>query len=107
MADKPKKIVKKVVNVANFEDLSEEEQDKILDRIIDGVDEEAGTTTDDEDPNPPEKEKPIRVQFQKGVTSREILTEIKSIQDGWAKEFPERAHRLYPTVFDEQGNRIK
>jgi hypothetical protein len=54
LADKqiPKKFVKKVANAANFEDLSEEEQDKILDRIIDGVDEEAGITTDDEDSAP-------------------------------------------------------
>jgi uncharacterized protein (UPF0335 family) len=52
MADKKevKKVVRKVINVKNFEDLSEEEQDKILDRIIDGIDEEAGTETpEDED----------------------------------------------------------
>ena len=52
-------------------------------------------------------EKPVRVQFQHGVTSREILKGIKQVQDEWAKKFPERAHRLYPTVWDENGDRIK
>ncbi|MBP6177961.1 MAG: hypothetical protein KA480_06525 [Anaerolineales bacterium] len=99
--------VKKVVNQAKFKDLSMEEQDKILDRIIDGVNEEAGTTTEDEDPTLLEKEKLVRVQFQKDVTAQEILAGIKEAQDKWAKKFPERAHKLYPKVFDEQGNRIK
>jgi hypothetical protein len=108
MANKPKqKVVKKIVNVKNFSDMTEEEQDKILDRIIDGVDEEAGTTTNDEDTSPPEKEKPVRVQFQKDVTSQEILAGIKGAQDEWARKFPERAHRLYPTVWDKDGNRIQ
>lgn len=52
-------------------------------------------------------EKPVRVQFQKGVTSQEILYEIKKMQDEWAKEDTARAHRLYPQVYDEKGDRIK
>jgi hypothetical protein len=52
-------------------------------------------------------EKPIRVQFQKDVTAEGILSEIKKLQDEWAKKDPARAHRLYPNVYDEKGDRIK
>jgi hypothetical protein len=70
--------------------------DKELDETLDAV---LGPEDD--------KEKPVRVQFQKGVTSQEILTGIKGAQDEWARKFPERAHRLYPTVWDKDGNRIQ
>jgi hypothetical protein len=51
MATEPKpKSVRKVVNVGKFSELTEEEQDKILDALIDGIDEEASTETADEDP---------------------------------------------------------
>jgi hypothetical protein len=75
---------------------SDEITDKELDEILDAV---LGPEDD--------KEKPVRVQFQKGVTSQEILAGIKGAQDVWAKKFPERAHRLYPTVWDKDGNRIQ
>jgi hypothetical protein len=52
-------------------------------------------------------EKPIRVQFQKGVDAKDILPAIKKLQDEWAKKFPERAHQLYPNVFTETGERIQ
>ena len=51
--------------------------------------------------------KPERVQFPKDSTSKEILGAIRGIQDKWAKENPETAHRLYPKIYDEAGNRIK
>lgn len=47
-----------------------------------------------------------RTQFSKDVTAKQIVAFIRKSQEEWAKKFPERAHRLYPTVFDEQGNRI-
>lgn len=47
-----------------------------------------------------------RVQFSRDTTADKIVEFIRKSQEEWAKEFPERAHRLYPTVFDEQGNRI-
>ena len=52
-------------------------------------------------------EKPERVHFPKDSDAKQILSEVKKIQDKWAKENPERAHRLYPEVYDEAGNRIK
>lgn len=48
-----------------------------------------------------------RVQFPKGSDAKAIVARIREIQDDWAKRYPERAHRLYPTVYDEAGNRIK
>jgi hypothetical protein len=53
------------------------------------------------------RDKPERVQFPKDITAQGILDEIKKKQDEWAKKFPERAHRLYPKIFDEAGDRIK
>jgi hypothetical protein len=53
------------------------------------------------------KGKPTRVQFAKGATAQEIVNQINKIHDDWAKKYPERAHRLYPKVFDENGDRIK
>jgi hypothetical protein len=52
-------------------------------------------------------EKPERVQFPKGSTAKEILGNIKKIQDDWAKRNPEKAHRMYPKVYDIYGQRIK
>jgi hypothetical protein len=52
-------------------------------------------------------EKPERVQFPKDSDAKQILTEVHKIQDAWAKRYPERAHRLYPEVYDDAGNRIK
>lgn len=52
--------------------------------------------------------KPLkRVQFPKNVTAKQIVQHIRKSQDEWAKRFPERAHRLYPQVYDAQGNRIQ
>lgn len=48
-----------------------------------------------------------RVQFPKGATAKEIVQFIRKSQDAWAKKYPERAHRLYPQVYDAQGNRIQ
>ena len=53
---KPKKAVKKEVNVKDFDQLTEEEQDALLDKMIDGIDEDAGTTTPEDD-NPDEDQK--------------------------------------------------
>ncbi|HMS00159.1 MAG TPA: hypothetical protein PKK96_10855 [Anaerolineales bacterium] len=47
-----------------------------------------------------------RVQFSRDSTAKQIFKAIRESQTDWAKKFPERAHRLYPEVFDEQGNRI-
>jgi hypothetical protein len=52
-------------------------------------------------------EKPELVKFKRGVTSKEILDHIHGMQDEWAAKNPEEAHRLYPTVYDEAGKRIK
>jgi hypothetical protein len=51
--------------------------------------------------------KPERVQFPKGADAKTILSGIRKAQDEWAKRNPEKAHRLYPNVYDEIGNRIK
>lgn len=48
-----------------------------------------------------------RVQFPKDFDAKAIAARIREIQDDWAKRYPERAHRLYPKVYDEAGNRIK
>ncbi len=53
-----------------------------------------------------ENEKLLKVAFRKDSNAKEILAGIRQAQDNWAKKFPERAHRLYPKVYDEQGNRI-
>ena len=55
------------------------------------------------DPN----EKPERVQFPKGSTAKQIADAIRKLQNDWALKYPERAHRLYPEVYDENGKRIK
>ncbi|MBE7534299.1 MAG: hypothetical protein HS124_00990 [Anaerolineales bacterium] len=47
-----------------------------------------------------------RVQFKKDATAKEIWQYIRRSQDNWAKKFPDRAHSLYPTIYDENGNRI-
>jgi len=52
-------------------------------------------------------EKPEHVQFPKESTAQEILGNIKKIQDEWAKANPEKAHRMYPKVYDIYGKRIK
>lgn len=52
------------------------------------------------------KKKLTRVQFSRDATVDQIVDIIRKTQEEWAKENPERAHRLYPTVFDKQGNRI-
>jgi hypothetical protein len=52
------------------------------------------------------EEKPVRVQFGKNANADGIVNGIRKAQDDWAKANPEKAHRLYPTVYDEQGNRI-
>jgi hypothetical protein len=58
---------------------------------------------------PEEAKKPTiqRVQFGKDATAEAIFAGIKAAQDKWAKQHPDRAHELYPHVFDEKGNRIK
>jgi hypothetical protein len=52
-------------------------------------------------------EKPERVQFGRGSTAEQIAGVIRKLQDDWALKYPERAHRLYPEVYDENGKRIK
>ncbi|HEY4618304.1 MAG TPA: hypothetical protein VIH09_08935 [Flavobacterium sp.] len=52
-------------------------------------------------------ERPTRVQFPKDSDAKSIFSGIRRLQDEWAKKYPDRAHRLYPKVFDENGNRIK
>ena len=54
-----------------------------------------------------EDKKNVRVVFPKDATAESIADGIKKIQNEWAKRYPERAHRLYPTVYDEAGNRVK
>ncbi len=53
-----------------------------------------------------ENAKLLKVTFRKDSNAKEILAGIRQAQDNWAKKFPEHAHRLYPKVYDEQGNRI-
>ena len=53
------------------------------------------------------KDKPVRVQFPKDSTAKEIVSIIRGMQDNWAKENPKRAHELYPEVYSETGERIK
>lgn len=52
------------------------------------------------------KNKPVRVQFPKGATSEAIVDAIDKLQNDWAKRHPEKAHKMYPKVWDEKGNRI-
>jgi len=51
-------------------------------------------------------DQPQRVVFPPNWDAKQILAEIRRMQDEWAKENPKRAHRLYPEIFDEHGNRI-
>lgn len=58
----------------------------------------------------PEEEKKDnleRVTFGKKATAEQIADAIVQMQDDWAKKYPKRAHELYPTVYDENGNRIR
>lgn len=52
-------------------------------------------------------EKPELVSFPKEFNAQQILSTIKEKQDAWAKKHPELANKLYPKVFDKNGNRIK
>jgi hypothetical protein len=52
-------------------------------------------------------EKPVREQFGKDADTKTIVESIRKIQTNWALERPEKAHGLYPNVYDEKGNRIK
>ncbi len=66
----------------------------------------------DEKNDKPEKaeegeDKPVRVQFGKNATAETILKGINMAQDNWALRHPEKAHELYPNVFDEYGKRIR
>lgn len=54
-----------------------------------------------------EKEKElVRVQFKKDVKAKGIVDAIDNIQTQWARKYPERAHRLYPEIFNEKGECI-
>ena len=53
------------------------------------------------------KEKTVRVQFPKDATAEDIVDGIRKVQDEWAKKHPERAHKLYPDVYSETGDRIQ
>lgn len=55
---------------------------------------------------PDEKKKLTRIQFGKGATPENILAAIRKMQREWAKKNPERAHQLYPNVYDEKGDVI-
>ncbi|HKJ38459.1 MAG TPA: hypothetical protein VJ972_06770 [Anaerolineales bacterium] len=52
-------------------------------------------------------EKPVRVQFGKDLTSRAMVDAINTMQNNWALRHPEKAHDLYPSVYDKNGKRIK
>ena len=54
-----------------------------------------------------EKEKPVRVQFGKDLTNQAIVGAITALQDYWALGHPQKAHELYPRVYDQSGKRIK
>lgn len=56
---------------------------------------------------PDNKDKLTRVTFGKDASAERIADAIGEMQDAWAKKYPERAHKLYPNVYDEKGNRIK
>jgi hypothetical protein len=47
------------------------------------------------------------LSLKKGVKAEEILDVIDNIQGEWAKKNPARAHSLYPTIFNENGDRIQ
>jgi hypothetical protein len=51
-------------------------------------------------------DKPVRVYFGEATTARDIAIAIQKIQDNWALKFPERAHRLYPTVYNADRTRV-
>jgi hypothetical protein len=51
-------------------------------------------------------DKPVRVQFGKNPTAQSISAGIDKVQNEWALQNPEKAHRLYPAAFDEKGNRL-
>jgi hypothetical protein len=52
------------------------------------------------------EEKSERVYFDRNATSEAIAEAIGRSQDLWALRFPERAHRLYPEVFNADGTRV-
>jgi hypothetical protein len=49
----------------------------------------------------------VRIQFGKDATSLEVLKAINKIQDDWAKAHPEKAHKLHPTKYAEDGSVIR
>ena len=52
-------------------------------------------------------EKPVRVQFGRDLTSQTMVNAITTLQDNWALGHPQKAHALYPGVYDENGKRLK
>jgi hypothetical protein len=52
------------------------------------------------------KQKPVRVQFGKDANAKSILQGIRKLQDDWAKANPQKAHELYPKVYNADGIRI-
>ena len=54
-----------------------------------------------------ENEKSVRVQFGKDLTSQAMVDAINTLQNNWALGHPQKAHALYPSVYDENGKRIK
>lgn len=58
-------------------------------------------------PEEKKKDNLERVIFGKKTNAEQIADAIVQMQDDWAKKYPRRAHELYPTVYDENGNRIK
>ena len=53
------------------------------------------------------KDRPVRVQFGKDLTNQAIVGAITALQDNWALGHPQKAHELYPRVYDQSGKRIK
>lgn len=53
------------------------------------------------------KTKTERVVFPKDATAENMFDAIRAKQDEWAKSDPAEAHKRYPRVYDEKGNRIK
>jgi hypothetical protein len=117
---------KKLFSVEGFSKMTPEEKDRLLDRILDGVEAQENPEEKPAPPTPLKKsrkkqavkkskekstdkltEKPVRVDFGRNPTARAILDGIHKMQDEWAKRHPDRAHTLYPNIYDAEGNRIK
>ena len=63
--------------------------------------------TDNKIDKPEKEEKTVRVQFGKDATYQAVADGIRMMHDKWALEHPTKAYERYPSVYAENGKRIR